>query len=209
MLNTSKIFLGPRQTGGPSISRQNHSEYLAIHCGRMQVFHIAHLATALNAQRQAGEMAQEHASLIKLACMDGRLFELVGYGRYGTMTRTSLSPLLLLFGMALLAGLGALVLLGSAQVTTAPVVHQASAVTIDWLQPDQVMVPQGLTTISTHAAKHHGDTEKIYQMLLQGQCTEVAKFCGGSESEFAYFCVDPVTGVVGAILQIGDEITTG
>lgn len=124
------------------------------------------------------------------------------------MTRTS-NSFLPLFGMLFLVcliGLAALVLLGSVQSVAMPVVvHQA---TIDWLPPDQVMVPQGLT-ISAHAAKHHGDTEKIYKMLLEGKCAEVAKLCGGSESEFAYFCIDPATGVVGAILQIGDEITTG
>jgi len=122
------------------------------------------------------------------------------------MTRTSpLETMILLFGMVLLAGLGALVLLGSAQGATVPVAHQAI---IDWQRPDQVHVPSDLA-ISTHAAKHHGDTEKIYQMLLDSQCTEVAKYCGGSESEFTYMCIDPITGIVGAILQVGDEITTG
>ena len=125
------------------------------------------------------------------------------------MTRTSnLELSIVLFLMVGVFGLFALAMLGQTQTVTVPIVHQASAMTIDWLRPDQVTVPQGLV-ISTHAAKHHGDTEKIYQMLLDGQCTEVAKFCGGSESEFAYFCIDPVTGIVGAILQIGDEITTG
>ena len=125
------------------------------------------------------------------------------------MTRVRpLETMILMFGMILLAGLSALVLLGSATQTASVAVHQASDATIDWLRPDQVHVPGGLA-INTHAAKHHGDTERIYANLLQGKCAEVAKFCGGSESEFAYFCVDPVTGIVGAILQIGDEITTG
>ena len=90
----------------------------------------------------------------------------------------------------------------------AQAVRQSPAPAIEWLRPDQVHVPSGLA-ISAHAAKHSGDTEKIYRMLLQGKCAEVAKFCGGSESEFAYFCVDPITGIVGAVLQFGDEITTG
>ena len=112
--------------------------------------------------------------------------------------------------MLLVIGLAALVLLAQVGTTATawraqPVAHQ---ITIDWLRPDQVHVPTGLA-INTHAAKHHGDTERIYANLLQGKCADVAKFCGGSESEFAYFCVDPVTGIVGAILQIGDEITTG
>jgi len=125
------------------------------------------------------------------------------------MTRTSsLETMILLFGTMLLVGLGALALLGSAQVATVPAMRQASEVAIDWLRPDQVHVPSGLA-ISMHSAKHNEETEKIYQMLLESKCTEVAKFCGGSESEFAYFCVDPITGIVGAILQVGDEITTG
>ena len=129
------------------------------------------------------------------------------------MTRaSSLETIVLLLGMMLLAGLGALVLLGSAQVDTVATTWHAQPaaqqVTIDWLRPDQVQVPSGLV-ISEHSAKHNGDTERIYKYLLEGKCTEVAKFCGGSEEEFAYFCVDPVTGIVGAILQIGDEITTG
>ena len=125
------------------------------------------------------------------------------------MTRINpFETMILLFAMMLLAGLAALVLLGSASQPASVTVHQASAVTIDWLQPDQVHVPDGLA-ISAHSAKHHGDTEQIYQLLLEGKCTEVAMYCGGSESEFTYFCKDPVTGIVGAILQVGDEITTG
>ncbi|MCK5643344.1 MAG: hypothetical protein KAJ19_21220, partial [Gammaproteobacteria bacterium] len=50
---------------------------------------------------------------------------------------------------------------------------QQSLPAIEWLRPDQVHVPSNLT-ISTHAAKHAGDTEKIYQMLLEGKCAEVA-----------------------------------
>jgi len=126
------------------------------------------------------------------------------------MTRTSsLGTMVLLFVMTLIISAFALTMLSSASITlpaTGATVHQAAA--IDWLRPDQVPVPNNLI-ISAHAAKHHGDTEQIYANLLQGKCAEVAKFCGGSEQEFAYFCVDPVTGIVGAILQIGDEITTG
>lgn len=75
MLNTSEIFLSSEQTGGPIVFRQNHSEYLAIQDDYVRFFHIAHLAVMLNARRQAGETAQEHASLIKLACCGERLFE--------------------------------------------------------------------------------------------------------------------------------------
>jgi len=126
------------------------------------------------------------------------------------MTRAgSLETMISMFGLMLLAGIGALVLLGSAAQPASVAVHQASDTTIDWLRPDQVYVPSNLV-VSAHVAKQHNrDTERIYKYLLEGKCAEVAKFCGGSEQEFAYFCVDPVTGIVGAILQIGDEITTG
>ena len=112
--------------------------------------------------------------------------------------------------MLLALGLAALTLLAQVGSTATawrarPVVHEA---TIDWLLPDQVTVPQELV-IRAHAAKHNGEAEQIYTMLLQGQCAAVAKFCGGSEIENLYTCMDPVTGIVGAILQFGDEITTG
>lgn len=122
------------------------------------------------------------------------------------MTRlSSLEIMALLFGMMLLAGIGALMLLGQAVDATVPVVHQAS---INWLRPGQVHIPRDLA-INSHAAKHHGDAERIYNLLLEGQCAGVAKYCGGSNIENLYICTDPVTGVVGAILQFGGEITTG
>ena len=123
-----------------------------------------------------------------------------------------LETMILMFAFMLLAGLAALVLLGSVQAETATTVWQsqsaAQQVAVDWKQPGEIDVPSGLI-ISAHSAKHNGETEEIYAKLLEGKCAEVAKLCGGSEEEFAYFCLDPVTGIVGAILQIGDEITTG
>ena len=98
--------------------------------------------------------------------------------------------------------------LGEAQRVQMQAVRQSSAPAIEWLRPDQVFVPRGLL-VNAHAVKHDGDTEKIYQMLLGGKCAAVAKFCGGSEIEKLYACTDPVTGLVGIILQFGDEITTG
>lgn len=74
MLNTGEVFLSSEQTGGPTVFRQNHSEYLAVQDDRVHTFHVAHLAAILNAQRQAGETAQEHASLILLACCGKGLF---------------------------------------------------------------------------------------------------------------------------------------
>jgi len=112
--------------------------------------------------------------------------------------------------MLLALGLAALTLL--AQVNVAATIWRAQPVaqkaTIDWLSPDQIYVPDDLV-IRAHAAKHNGEAEQIYTLLLQGQCAAVAKFCGGSNIENLYTCVDPVTGIVGAILQFGDEITTG
>jgi len=117
--------------------------------------------------------------------------------------------MVLIFCMMILAGVLALVMLGSASTlpVTSATVRQA-AVSIDWLRPDQVNVPRGLS-ISTHAAEHNGEVERLYWLLAQGQCMTAAKFCGGSEVERLYTCVDPITGLVGAILQFGDEITTG
>ena len=112
--------------------------------------------------------------------------------------------------MLLALGLAALMLL--AQIDTASIAWRsqpaAQKVAIDWLRPEQIDVPGGLV-INAHSAKHHGNTEKIYRMLLDSKCAEVAKYCGGSENEFTYICTDPVTGIVGAILQVGNEITTG
>jgi len=74
-MNTNKPFLGSEQTGGPLIYRQNHGEYLAIENGKARIFHIAHLAKALDDRWQAGVTPQEHASLILLACCGKGLFE--------------------------------------------------------------------------------------------------------------------------------------
>ncbi len=67
-MNTSKLFLGPNETGGPLVYRPSHSEYLAVENGKEHLFHIAHLAKALGARWRAGVTSQEHASLILLAC---------------------------------------------------------------------------------------------------------------------------------------------
>lgn len=104
--------------------------------------------------------------------------------------------------MALLAlsGLVALGLLAS----QAPQARQTFRVP----QDQRVEVPSNLT-IRPHAAKHNGEAERIYNLLLAGKCATTMKYCGGSEIENMYVCVDPVTGAVGAILQFGDEIMTG
>lgn len=74
------MFLTPEQTGGPGIfSLRQHNRYLVVwHYGLavptdIRAFDIEQLAQALG--QNAGGTWQEHASLIKLACMGGKLFE--------------------------------------------------------------------------------------------------------------------------------------
>jgi len=91
------MFLTPEQTGGPRIfSLRNGNCYLAIEMvqefeferpnstnarpgvaerliWQVREFDIRQLAQALD--QPAGETWQEHASLIKLACCGGKLFE--------------------------------------------------------------------------------------------------------------------------------------
>lgn len=72
------MFLTAEQTGGPRIfALRRHNFYLAIEMNwrypRLCDFDINQLAQALGCK--AGETWQEHASVIKLACCDGRLFE--------------------------------------------------------------------------------------------------------------------------------------
>lgn len=71
------MFLTPAETGGPRIfSLRQHNRYLALEGGpggEVRVFNIERLAEALG--RDAGGTWQEHASLILLACCDGKLFD--------------------------------------------------------------------------------------------------------------------------------------
>jgi len=74
------MFLTPEQTGGPGIwALRHHTRYLALEWmpekgdGIFREFDVEQLALVLG--QDAGETWQEHASLIKLACVDGRLFE--------------------------------------------------------------------------------------------------------------------------------------
>ena len=130
----------------------------------------------------------------------------------------SLEAMVLILVMALLAGSAALVLLGSVQTETAttvtvwqsqPVVQEATA--IEWTGlGENITVPAGLI-INGHATKHTGqvlDAWKIYTYLLEGQCVASAVFCGPSDIEKLYLCVDP-TGRIGGIVRFGDEIRSG
>lgn len=121
------------------------------------------------------------------------------------MTRTSsFRTSLALLGMLFLMGLAVLMLLGPALETSTTTYRAQSSARA----APQVAIPNDLA-IRGHAAKHGSEANQIYALLLEGKCVAVGKFCGGSDIEKLYTCVDPVTGVVGAILQFGDEITTG
>lgn len=71
------MFLTPEQTGGPLVfSLRQHDRYLAIShrlLPSIEDFDINQLAQVLGCE--AGETWQGHASVIQLACCDGRLFE--------------------------------------------------------------------------------------------------------------------------------------
>jgi len=79
-------FLTSEQTGGPPVfALRQHNFYLAVDFPNWhtQAFNVRQLAKVLSAAAQAqgklghsaGDTWQEHASLIKLACMDGQLFK--------------------------------------------------------------------------------------------------------------------------------------
>ena len=94
------MFLTPKQTGGPLVfALRQHNHYLAIQVlygfgigqtrstttdnavyARLETreFYIGQLAEALS--QNAGDTRQEHASLILLACCDGKLFEWLNSG---------------------------------------------------------------------------------------------------------------------------------
>ena len=77
-------FLTPEQTGGPAIfALRDGNRYLAVWRplttgGVLYEFDVRQLAEVLG--RDPGETWQEHASLIELACMDGKLFEWLDIG---------------------------------------------------------------------------------------------------------------------------------
>ena len=128
------------------------------------------------------------------------------------MARTNtLGAYVLMFGFLALMGLAALLLLGPALQGggTITVARQSSEAVVipDWIG-GQTTIEPGLL-INSHAEKHGEEAWAIYAMLLAGWCAASTTFCGGSEIEKLHVCVDPVTGIVGAILQFGDEIMTG
>ncbi len=107
--------------------------------------------------------------------------------------------LLLLLVVAMLA----LSTLGS----TVVVYQQQEQTTIDWLNGQHANIQPGLS-ISPHALKHGQEAGDIYIYLLTGHCTASTTWCGASDIEKMHVC-QLTNGLVGAILQFGDEITTG
>lgn len=116
--------------------------------------------------------------------------------------------------MLLALGLAALTLL--AQVDTAPIVWQSRSAAqetaaIEWTGlGEHVSIPGGMI-VKPHANKHSDqvlDAWKIYTLLLEGQCAASAVFCGPSEIEKLYLCIDP-TGRIGGLIVFGNEVLTG
>lgn len=118
--------------------------------------------------------------------------------------------------MLLALGLAALTLL--AQIDMAAVAWQSQPAARDLPAQagvaaieGQIIIAEGLK-IREHAAKHNDETLNawiIYGQLLAGKCAASTVFCGGSEIEKLYLCIDPVSGLVGGLLVFGDEIMTG
>lgn len=112
------------------------------------------------------------------------------------------------FGMMLLVALVGLMLLGPALATEIDVAMPRRAESPEWLSGQYATVQPGLA-IANHATKHGTETWDIYTMLLTEKCAASLTLCGGSEIEKLHVCIDPITGIVGAVLQFGDELTTG
>ncbi|MCK4958020.1 MAG: hypothetical protein KAT00_01435 [Planctomycetes bacterium] len=109
------------------------------------------------------------------------------------------------FGLLLLLPLAAMLLTLFTPSNTA-VVYQQQAAT-DWLSGQHANVQPGLR-ISPHALKHGQEAGDIYILLLTGGCVVSSTWCGGSDLEYLHTCM-LASGLTGAILQFGDELTTG
>jgi len=122
----------------------------------------------------------------------------------------------MMFALALMVvAVGMLFLVGGdgLKVTSVavPAVQRASVPAIEWTGlGEHVVVPPGMA-VREHANKHEGqvlDAWKIYTLLLEGQCVASAVFCGPSDIEKLYLCVD-LTGRIGGLIVFGGEILTG
>ena len=116
--------------------------------------------------------------------------------------------------MLLVLGLAALALW--AQVDTASIAWQSRSAAqetaaIEWTGlGEHVSIPGGMT-VKPHANKHNDqilDAWKIYAYLLEGSCVASAVFCGPSDIERLYLCVDPM-GRIGGLIVFGEDILTG
>jgi len=115
----------------------------------------------------------------------------------------SIGMLSVLFIVFLVLVGGTLIVLGQRETDLNVPNVRIAALSNDWVQ-GQVAVDRNLSIRYT-------DTQatEIYRLLLEGKCASAMQFCGGSDIEKMWVCVDPVTGLVGAIIQFGDEIVTG
>lgn len=111
--------------------------------------------------------------------------------------------LLLMVG-AVLLGLVGLASMGAAKTSTVAFVQAEKG----WIEGQNSLIREDLV-IQSHATKHGTQTWDIYRMLLEGRCAASMTYCGASDIEKLHICVDPVTGAIGAVLQFGDDITTG
>ena len=116
--------------------------------------------------------------------------------------------------MLLVLGLAALTLLTQADMASIPRLPRPAAQetsAIEWTGlGEHISIPGGIA-IRRHAGKHGDqvlDAWKIYTLLLEGQCVASAVFCGPSDIEKLYLCVDP-TGRIGGLIVFGEEILTG
>lgn len=126
-----------------------------------------------------------------------------------TQTTGSIRAFLMLMMAMLLAGAVMLGLSMLGQVQAVQIARPVQFSTPHWLDGHQVKLREGLT-INGHAAKHQAQqlhAWKLRDLLLQGQCVASRRWCGGSKE--LYICQDPVSGLIGGLLIIGDEIITG
>lgn len=116
--------------------------------------------------------------------------------------------------MLLVFGLAALVLLTQAGAVSIvwqsrPIAREITA--IEWTGlGDNVTIQPGLA-VRQHANKHKDqvlDAWTIYAFLMEGRCVASAVFCGASDIEKLYLCVDPA-GRIGGLIVFGEEILTG
>lgn len=130
------------------------------------------------------------------------------------LTMNNTNTVVVMLGLFVLAALTSLLLLaplmdaGEAVADVTNRVDGSVGSQVEEVVGNHARVQEGLA-IRAHADKHNGEAQRIYQQLLEGKCATSMTWCGGSNIEKMHICVDPVTGAVGAVLQFGDEITTG